>query len=348
MDQITSKKLRVISFLSIVLVVCLHGYNLEKAPELKNSFVWVIENYISNGLTRIAVPIFFIISGYFFFKNFKTETDYFVSILKKKSKTILVPFLFWSILGVLIYFVLQSIPPLLPFFTKKLLKDYTFFELIKTIFVNPIPYQLWFMRDLMVFVLVSPIIVYLLKKAPLFVVVVNILLWVLISNEFQNSIEAFLFFTTGGIISIYKPEILKIDLSNKTILLVVFWLFLCLCKVFLEYMAISQLLITVIHKISIVLGIIAFWGVYDLIKTDYFEKKQFKFLISFTFFLYVFHEPLLTIIKKLLFSIIGKTENGHIIVYFSSILITIGITLLIGYVFKTLLKPLYLVVTGDR
>lgn len=67
--------------------------------------------------------------------------------------TLFIPYLFWSLFGVLFYFTLQSLPPLQVFFTKKLIIDYSFQELINVIFNQPIPYQLWFLKDLMILVL---------------------------------------------------------------------------------------------------------------------------------------------------------------------------------------------------
>ena len=71
MNEFLSSKIRNISFLCMVMVVQLHSYNLDikqfGEPEIIVKDVnWAIQNFISNGLTRIAVPFFFIISGYLF------------------------------------------------------------------------------------------------------------------------------------------------------------------------------------------------------------------------------------------------------------------------------------------
>ncbi len=56
-----------------------------------------IQFFFSEGIARVAVPIFFIISGYLFFLNFQGTKSEFISKYKKRAKSLLVPFLFWSI-----------------------------------------------------------------------------------------------------------------------------------------------------------------------------------------------------------------------------------------------------------
>lgn len=74
MNKSLSKKITIISFITMIMVVFLHANNLVinlKAGNIKinrgyNSF---IQDFFTQGITRVAVPIFFIISGYLFFLN---------------------------------------------------------------------------------------------------------------------------------------------------------------------------------------------------------------------------------------------------------------------------------------
>ena len=69
MDQQLSKKLKNLSFLLMVLVAFIHGYNinirLSGAGNHEISY-WLqfLENFITDGICRVAVPMFFAISGY--------------------------------------------------------------------------------------------------------------------------------------------------------------------------------------------------------------------------------------------------------------------------------------------
>ena len=91
---------------------------------------------------RLAVPLFFIFSGFLFFKKcdeFNTSTYF--NKLKKRTHSLLIPYLFWNLL----FIVLSS----------------QFADSIKDwliLFWRPASLQLWFIRDLMVVVLFSPLI----------------------------------------------------------------------------------------------------------------------------------------------------------------------------------------------
>ena len=127
MTTYLSEKIKIISFVLILLVVQLHAYNLDllfgkETIILNKGFNWIFQNFFSNGITRIAVPLFFIISGYLFFLQFQPTIENYFEKIKKRIKTLFIPYLIWSIIGVLLYFVLQTIPQSQSFFTNSLIK----------------------------------------------------------------------------------------------------------------------------------------------------------------------------------------------------------------------------------
>jgi fucose 4-O-acetylase-like acetyltransferase len=125
-----SEKLRIISFSSMILIVFLHSYNLGdeiikiNTSIADRSFVFFLQYFISQGIARVAVPIFFAISGYLFFVNRKnTLGDYAVN-LQKRFKSLVVPYLFWSISFFLFFLFLQLLPQTASLFKQKLIINY--------------------------------------------------------------------------------------------------------------------------------------------------------------------------------------------------------------------------------
>ncbi len=154
-EEKISKKIKIISLLLIVMVIFLHSYNIfghatfNFREDSYFSFINIfIQNMISQGLSRIAVPIFFIISGFLFFQNFNISS--YKDKLFKRVYTLLIPYLFWTSLGVLIYFILQSTPIISKFFTTDLIKNLSMKELVVSTWINPKIYPLWFLRDLII------------------------------------------------------------------------------------------------------------------------------------------------------------------------------------------------------
>lgn len=353
MDKRLSEKIKIVSFFSILLVIFLHSFNLDSGPNpdsvlFNKSSVWFIEDLISFGFTRIAVPLFFILSGFLFFYNHNVGDPLFNKI-KKRFRTLLIPFLFWSLFGIAFYFVLQSIPQTAVFFTKERVIDFSFQKWLLKIFVNPIPYQLWFIRDLMLIVLISPLLQFCLQRFGKLTLLFAFILWIAVCGEFQNSSEAFLFFLTGSFLSIYNPKALEIDYENKALYIFCLWVILVLLKTTLLYFDIEPLIIKSIFKISILIGVIAFWGIYDSLFKKANAKNILLQIAGFTFFIYAAHEPMLTVFKKILFVVFGKDHaNAYFMVYLVTPILTFVCCLTTGIIFKKYFKSFYEIITGGR
>jgi len=350
MNQYLSQKIRTTSFLLMVMVVFIHSYNIDikqggQILHFEKNYNWFIQNFISNGLTRIAVPLFFLISGYLLVLDKKTSFSDFLIKIKKRARTLLVPYLIWALSGLLLYFVLQSIPQSQSFFTKKLIKDYTFLEWLNAIFKEPIPYQLWFLKDLIILVVLSPLLYLVADKLKMVFLLAVFCFWALNQDTIFLSSEGLLFFSTGIYISNKNPGLIGLR-NNNTSLLMCLWILLLFAKTLVGYFEGSVILQMLLLKASILIGIIAFWGLYDSVsgRKNFFSDT----VIGLSFFLYLFHEPFLTIVNKFLFSKLPKLPEFYLLVYFLAPLITISVSLGIGIFLKTKINFIYKILTGNR
>lgn len=69
-----------------------------------NSLGWVLElkTFFSEGLCRVAVPAFFFISGYYFYKSFdKWNINIWFEKINKRIRTLLVPYILWNLISLL-------------------------------------------------------------------------------------------------------------------------------------------------------------------------------------------------------------------------------------------------------
>lgn len=337
------------------MVVFLHAYNLGFAPEtaanvpLKTT-QWIVQDYISYGLTRIAVPIFFLFSGFWFFYRATGTSNEFVHKIRKRISTLLIPFLFWSLFGIAFYFAMQSLPQFEKFFSKELVKNYTAEMWFSRIFVNPIPYQLWFIRDLMVLVLLSPILYFGLKYLGRILLILFFILWFYRINLYHNSIEALLFFSTGGFIALFRTDLLLKAVSTKqTNILILIWVLLLIIKTAIGWYCVNVFLFQSILNLAILVGVLAFWLGYDAYLSKHENFKLVVLNLSMTtFFIFASHEPILTIVKKILFIVFGTTEVAAIIVYFLAPLVTITLVYFIAMGLKKYATSFYQTVTGGR
>lgn len=360
MNKYLSVKLRIISLISIILVVLLHSNNTTVKfnsgnMNFDNGYNVFMQNFFSLGITRIAVPIFFCISGYLYFLNTKGTIQEFLQKYKKRGKTLLIPYLIWSTWGVLFYFTLQLLPQSKDFFTKDLITSYSFSKTLNTIIRNPIPYQLWFVRDLIILVVVSPLIYWATKYFKIIPVMLLFIVWLELF-EFSFVIlssDAIFFFCLGAYLAIFKSEFMVKKLNKRVYIVFIFvWVLIVLVKTSLMYQHSEktiEIISLLLHKMSIGVGIIALWSVYDILMINK-EKPNVVILnlSSLTFFIYAFHEPVLTIVKKGLFYMGGVSEMLSITVYFVAPIITIFLSILVGSFMRRYMLGFYKLITGGR
>ena len=113
-----------------------------------------------------AVPTFFLIAGYLLFAKPKTPAK----IIKSKIRSIVIPYLSWTVLTIFAYFLAQSFPFSKNYFTQpqNIIRNWTAIDFLKSFFCyfntpdkSPFLYQFWYLRNLTLLIALSPLI----KKA---------------------------------------------------------------------------------------------------------------------------------------------------------------------------------------
>ena len=353
MDPILSEKIKITSFLSILLVVFLHSYNLEPtgpfvAASNKN-YVWAIQDILSNGFTRIAVPYFFLVSGFLFFYKLTGNHLAFITQIKKRAITLLLPFLFWSILGIAFYFLLQTPLHLDAYFSKELVVNYSFAQWMDKIFIHPIPYQFWFIRDLMLLVLFSPFLYFVCTRFKFVFLMLCVVFWCLPLQEWHNSSEALLFFTVGTILGTsYKNAPSQPTPGNGKIMFFS-WALLVVSKTAASYLQLNPIFVQQLLNASIAIGILFFWSAQTrLVEANHPVKSVLLFLSGYTFFIYAIHEPLLTITKKISFKFLGNEPAQSMAVYFIAPVFVTALAVGIAILGKKYFGTVYALLTGGR
>lgn len=350
-DRYVSEKLKVISFVSMLLVVFRHAYNLGEDLTIakQDCYSFFIQVFISSGFTSIAVPVFFSISGYFLFLNKKQSFKNYRLVLSKRFSSLVIPYLFWSISWFALYFLKDL-------FIKKCIQNYTLKYIVNEVFINPIPLQFWFIRDLFLLVIVSPLIYFLIKYSKGLIIFFFAIIWYLNVLVPLNESIALLFFFIGSYLGINR-----IDLkSNKNygIFLIMIWLFILSFQTFyifnshhnnsiLEVIQ-DDHLINLLDKSGIIIGILAVWNIYDLLfkNVDLITLKWFS-LTNFSFFIYAFHLPILWMVPNWIYSLIGKNKFS-LAIYIVAPSFIILFSLFLGRFLKKYTPNFFAIITGGR
>ena len=174
-----SSRLTVLRFPLIVLVVLFHSYTTSvdlagggiAGSQQVNPISAFVRIFISKGFGNLAVPLFFLVSGFLFFQKYDGSRAVYKEKLSRRVKTLLVPFLIWNFATYLVYFIGESIPATKVYFATKYwppIRSFSALDYANAFFgftvKFPMSYQFWFIRDLMVMVVFAPLIYLLLKR----------------------------------------------------------------------------------------------------------------------------------------------------------------------------------------
>lgn len=227
---LTSRTIDALRFPCAILVVLIHLFKPNPAGDVfPYGFFRTLEIALSEGIARLAVPLFFLISGYLFFTKLQ-EWDWsvYAGKLKKRIRSLLIPYLLWVTLAILFDFLLAIIRNryfgwgspwgLLSSNGWGLMywncaRNYMYesgTNLLGWSMPSAFPYNypLWFIRDLIVLCLFAPVIFYAVKKTKGWILVVLYPLYLLdIWIPLEGfSAEGWFYFSLGASFQIHRKD----------------------------------------------------------------------------------------------------------------------------------------------
>lgn len=302
-------------------------------------------------LGRCAVPLFYAISGYLFFlglDNGKDKADYgkLGMKIKKRCRTLLVPYIIACLFPAAFYFIMEQIP-----FCGKFLNGGDFSENLKKplheliVFLyfdsgsgTPFAFHLWFLRDLIFIVILSPALLYLRSFIGKYAVAAILFAMNFLSIPYIPIFGMF-WFMFG---SCFLDKLSDV----KSVFIPISFFLLCIVQMLYSSDCWKYFNIPII-----VLGIVSIWIVYDKICPKAFDIRNHEVLMtmcSFTFFIYLFHEPTLNIVRKILIIPFRHSSFGFAVSYLVSPWIFALIWIFVGIVFRKFMPRVYNICTGGR
>lgn len=336
-----------------VLVVLIHANNTVWQG-MEWGSIGGIPYFLTRVLPTFAVPLFFAMSGYLFFLNRREfgVADY-VEKLRRRFFTLVVPYLLWNVLAFGLYALKDVMAG------QDLQQSFSFnifwgSKPLGTASVNamgwslaattaPVLEQLWFVRDLIVCVLLTPLIYIVLKIGGavgllLFALVFYAQLW---PNYGGMSFTGLWFFTLGAWFSISEKDPLRTTrrlLAPSLALLPPTWLALVLFPEGGE----------IVHQIAQPVCVLASM-VASIHVADFFcrQRRLGKFLPASSFFLYACHTiVLLPLTAQAVCLSAGKGPLLRLLLFILCPVLAIALCLLLFYVLSRWLPRLSAPLTG--
>lgn len=330
MTSYLSNKIRIVSFLSMLLVVILHANVMDLSIGLSR----YIQETLTEEITRIAVPLFFLISGFLFFIHCDGSNIFFKEKIVRRLRSLVVPYLILTIIGGITWA-----------FAKK--EESFLITIVESVFICPkVFYQLWFMHDLIIMSFLSPFFYWLFKKVP-YIWILVCLVWIMGHYWSLLNIlyyESLFFWGMGGIIALHLPTLAEYNFEKRKSLIIGLFVVWILMSLAITYTGRPYY----IHGISLIIGIYVIWGSYDILYPFVKHHPKILNISAYTFFLFLFHEPVLTGYKKFIFLILKWNQLASLAIYVISPILTIVSVLLVGKYMKSKIPSFYYIITGNR
>lgn len=214
-----------------LMVIFVHSFSL--APACEGTVLYGIKVYLSFIIPRVAVPMFFIYSGYFFFKGKDFNMKTWRGKMKTRLRTLVVPFLLWSVIGAGFFLLLEKSYRgrgfleilngtfLMNAYTpSSSLPQWVGYEIPK---VTTLMLPLWYVRDLTLLMIVSPLLGGILRCKALSVATLLGLFGIYLFTDTDKmpymGVDNLLFFFAGACLSYASRDLFYMCKALKAVCL---------------------------------------------------------------------------------------------------------------------------------
>ena len=343
-----SKFLSVTFFVCSIMVIGIHSYNI--TTETIDTFAGYFQSFLCHGVFIAAVPTFFFLSGFLFFRNVLSTSD----VLKKlatRAKSVLMPFLVWSTL----YLVIFTLASFTPFFSSDGV-SFAPLEILKGIVFYKYCFPLWYMYQLIIFLLLTPLINILLKKRYLSFGILIVLTIIAIfikdsidvemfpdNNRSLFQINYFCYYFAGGVAVKFSDVFLKLKkkIDYKRGVVTIISGVMLVIFAFAQSIIFEERIIFFYDRVFVpfvfVCLFIFLWSIYE--KIPYIKNAS-------TMVVYAVHPFIANILGNLFSGALKKLPNTLEFVLVLVIVSTLSFTF--AYIIKRFIKPLNFVLSGGR
>lgn len=286
-------------------------------------------------LFSVAVPAFFFISGFLFFSKLKDwDNSIWKDKIRKRIKTLLIPYIIWNLIAILGFIVTRFAGTLikgnepLDLITQlnergwlRLFWDRRLFGSIIPDSINlfgisvpggtPVNEPTWFIRDLMVVIAFSPMIWWFVKKGGKYFIAVIacfyiVDLWIPLTGF---SSKAFFMFSLGAWFSLTSHNLIETASQHPRIQAILALILLFAASMSFGY---NKWIYCITSRLFILVAILTvFHSVSEWIKRDRFYNTAYN-LSKSSFFVFVAHTVLIVDALSWAFSLINRPGNPFV------------------------------------
>ncbi len=353
-----SSKIKAISFVCSLLVVLLHAYDHSFLTE-SNHCSYYVEKMLSLGICGIAVPFFFIVSGFLIAHQYDDGVLY-SQLLKKRYYSLIKPYFYWCIIYLFTYTTFTVYGNHL---SGRTLNENTCLVMPLYSWVNPFRIlgfdlfdfptngPLWYVRNLFFLALMSIVLLEVIRNRAMGRTVIALftvlyLLHFIIPRPwwqfFQTgfSFKGLLFFSIG----IYLQ---RFPITWRPNFVFALALFFCWVLLALPWKLSSNCSFVILH-ISFIIGCVALWSIYDFIPLR--GKLESCRYTKYSFFIYASHYAILNMLfcQKACTLLRKHVFDSDLMIYFLRFVVPVAISIGLAYTLEKYMPKIYRALTGGR
>ena len=298
------------------------------------------QGFVYGGLSNLALYGFFVLSGYLFFRTFRIDNA--GEKLKSRVRTLLIPYLIWQTAD---YWVMAMLTNL-PFIANRINTEPYSLRLLDYAKSLIVPESIfWYLNYLIVFVAVSPLLYYLIKNRCLsvaYIIAIGVLMALIGESRIVYSLGCY---SVGGILSIHIDR-MSIENRNtkKAILRLISGVAILITSGLLFFDVVNGVFIIPLRFVVNIVGVVSLWIFIDSFSHNVTATK----LLQNSFFIYCAHGVIVTIVKKIMYSIVGFNAGLMIAAWIITFAITLALVYALDIIIKTISPRLFLIVCGGR
>ena len=355
--QKLSAKFKGVSFICALLVVLLHSYTqaMDSTTGALHLFGW----FLCVGICGIAVPFFFIISGYLLAYQVDDGVPY-SRLVTKRLKSLGLPYLYWCLIYTVTYVAFTiygnhlagrpldtNTSLILPLTSWQ--NPFRLFGF--DMFLFPADGPLWYVRNLMLLVIASPLLLVTMKKKATSLIILAIFAFLYIVHfmiprpwwqffETGFSTRGFLFFSLGIYLKRF-PVSWKPNLGTTLGLCLVWFLLAWPWKIPHDY---AYILLHLAYPV----GCLSLWYIFDFL--PFIDILENTLVVKYSFFIFASHYAILNILfcQKACDLLKRHVMNSELMVYVLRFVVTAVVSIALAYILEHFMPKLYKALTGGR
>lgn len=343
--QRLSSSIACMRFPLAVTIIFYHSHTIVSIPDSYFYFKFIYP--FSLWLGETGVPAFFFISGLWFFYSKKTYQEK----IRARIQSLLIPYFLWNAI-MLFAFIIAFLWGYNHIINHvKAIADYGIIDYMRAFWDcgdwhygngKPVYPPMWFVRDLFLLCLLSPVIKVIIKNTHFIFPLAAILFWLFFPG-FWLIPESIMAFCAGAYFPLCNKN--PMDFLDKHRKLVIgSMILLGIADVITNTVYYIPFNLQ-IHRLAILANIFSIPIIGELFINHHISMKS---LSNMAFFIYCIHLPIVALFRKPVLWYPQLTDGIHIALYFTTVLTVTIITIFIYKLTKSIWPSFIRIATGNR